>query len=405
MKKILLVIFLFLSIYADTKEDRLNKLKKEFDTALQEYKLLKQEIKKLKSQYFSVADITKQKELRLTINKKQKNLKEKYQKAVLLKNQFNSLSYKIAKEKFDKFKNNLEQNEVLLVQKGQSCKELTIDECKKLAYNLTKKEVEKKSKTSVLEKIEKSDNSINKEKAKENILPLITEYKTLDSGYFYLIKAKVGTKINSDEHELMNIDRITWNEEFEEPTEIPMIAKDNIKKQTPQKTPLPENSAPSVYHSGFYISALISGGQFDDGSQNSGSENGFGFGFGYKDKAKNKLYFEYQVSKDEDKNDLSFMGVHADFAINLQKIIYPYFGVGFNTATLKGDGYKYSGYGIDLRLGMGYEISDVSEIDCSYSYNSIEWTVANGDKNIADLGVGRVVQTLIVTYSYFFGQK
>lgn len=376
--------------------------KGEFDSNLKQLETLSKEVQALKEKYNITVSKKEKNKLANTINEKEQVKYAQYQKTVALKNSFNTLSYMVAKEKHETLEKILDKEETIVAQKEQSCRELGPEDCKKKAYDATKKEVEAFSNAAIMKRVKESGIDIAPKKIEEGVQTNIQTYVNLDHGYFYAMKSEVNAKLVLDEQEMFDVEKITWNEMFEEPKEIAQIPLDNLPIPKPEAVIEPEEPAPSVYHSGMFVSAILSTQKHELSGSGSTSAKSFGFQAGYKAKNKDRFYYEHEWTMDDKDNTLTYKGVHADWSVDFGRPIYPYFGVGYSIASLEGKNYTYDGSAYHLRLGAGYEVRDDMEIDLSMRKTTVIWTIANGNTGIADLGLSRSIMSYQLSVSYLF---
>jgi hypothetical protein len=308
----------------------------------------------------------------------------------------------VAKEKHETLSRLLAKEEVIVAQKEQSCRELGPEDCRKKAYDATKKEIETFSNDAIMKRLKESGIAIDPKKIETGVQTNIQTYVNVDQGYFYAMKSDVNAELVLDEQEMFDVEKITWNEMFAEPEEIPQIPLDNLPTPKPEEPILPEEPAPSVYHSGIFASLILSRQSHELSSSASTSAGAFGFQVGFKAKNKDRFYYEHEWISDDEDNTLTLKGVHADWAVDLERPFYPYYGVGYSIASLEGDNYTYDGSAYHLRLGAGYEARDDMEIDLSIRKSRIIWTIANGDTGISSLGISRDTTAYQLTVSYLF---
>jgi hypothetical protein len=262
--------------------------------------------------------------------------------------------------------------------------------------------VEKRSAETIAKRLEASGITVDPKKIETGIQTRVQRYVNLDHGYFYAMKGEVNAELVLDESEMFDVEKITWNEMFEEPKEIEQIPLDNLPVSAPEALIEPEEPAPPVYHSGYFASLVLSSQNHEISSAGSTGATGFAFQLGFKDKEKNRFYYEHEWISDGEDNDLIFKGIHVDWSIDLGRPIYPFFGVGYSIAYLKGSNYTYDGSAYHLRAGAGYELRDNMELDLTIRKSEVIWAIANGDTDIADLGISRNTLSYQLTWSYLF---
>ena len=395
------------SLAADNKKiesltKQMEEKKVEFNESLKALEVLDKEVDALKEQYNITVGKKEKNKLADAVNEKEKAKYAQYQKTVGLKNSFNTLSYMVAKEKHDTLAKILAKEEVIVAQKEQSCRELGLEDCQKKAYNATKKEIETFSNKAIMKRVKESGIAVDPKKIETGVQTNIQSYVNVDHGYFYAMKSDVNAELVLDEQEMFDVEKITWNEMFEEPQEIPQIPLDDLPTPQPEEPIAPEEPAPSVYHSGLFASVILSTQTHELSSGSTTSAKAFGFQAGYKEKNKNRYYYEHEWISDDKDNTLTLQGVHVDWSVDLERPFYPYYGVGYSIAALKGDNYTYDGSAYHLRVGAGYEMRDDMEVDFSMRKTRIIWTVANGNTGISSLGLSRDTTTYQITVSYLF---
>lgn len=376
--------------------------KAEFNESLKALEVLDKEVEALKEKYNITVSKKEKNKLAVTLNAKEKEKYAQYQKTLALKNSFNTLSYMVAKEKHETLSRILAKEEVIVAQKEQSCRELGLEDCQKKAYDETKKAIETFSDEAIMKRVKESGIDVDPKKVEAGVQTNVQSYVNADHGYFYAMKSDVNAELVLDEQEMFDVEKITWNEMFDEPREIPQIPLDNLPTPKPEEPIAPEEPAPPVYHSGFFASAILNTQSHERSSSGSTSAKALGFQAGFKAKNKDRYYYEHEWIMDDDDNTLTLKGVHVDWAVNLERPFYPYYGVGYSIAELAGENYTYDGSAYHLRLGAGYEIRDDMEIDLGIRKSRIVWTVANGNTGISSLGLSRDITTYQITVSYLF---
>ena len=385
----------------DTLKQNAIKVKNQFFVAKTKYYLQKKQLDKLKDEYELAPNVKEQNILIAKINKQIKKLTDSFKKAKELKDKYNKLTYQIALKKYEKLSKIVQDSSEISSTGKQSCVDLDIKECKAKAYNTTKKNIEKNAKDEIVSRIKNSPIKIDKISIEDAIKTNILSYKDLDNGYFYMIGGRVNANLKVDETELFNIDKITWNEQFEEPEEMEEIPLIVVKESLPIQEPKKEEEVVSVYHSGKFVSFSYSTQSHSYSNGDKESVNGILLSGGFKYNDKDKVYFEIERANDKD-GVLNIMSLNYDIAMNLKQIIYPYFGVGYGIANYKASDYKYSGSVYHFRVGSGYEINDHLEFDVSYRYTILHWSVANNNKNIDSLDMGRNIGSFNFRMSYLF---
>lgn len=410
MRLIVLVLLMMVGVSpltaASAKIESLTKQmeakKAEFNESRKALEALDKEVDALKEQYNITVSKKGKNKLAGTLNEKEKARYAQYQQTVALKNSFNTLSYMVAKEKHETLARILAKEEVIVAQKEQSCRELGLEDCQKKAYDATKKEIETYSNDAIMKRVKESGIAIDPQKVEQGVQTNIQSYVNADHGYYYAMKSDVNAKLVLDEQEMFDVEKITWNELFEEPKEIPQIPLDNLPVPKPEEPIAPEEPAPPVYHSGVFVSVTLSTQSHEISSSGSTSAKAIGFQAGFKAKNKDRFYYEYERISDDDECTLTLHGVHADWAFDLERPVYPFYGVGYSAAALKSDHYTYDGSAYHLRVGAGYEMRDDLEVDLTIRKSRIIWTLANGNTGISSLGISRDTTSYQVTVSYLF---
>ena len=375
--------------------------KASFDQQLAQYQKQKEALDKLLERY-TITVAKKEKNLLADqINTAKREVAAAYEKAVELKEAYNTSAFHLAQKRHEVLSKILDSEEMVLAQKEQSCLNLSVEQCRQKAYDVSKQEVEKLSKEAIIKRVEESGIEVARDKIETGVQYNVKSYAGVDEGYYFAIKGDVNGQLTLDEREMFPVATITWNEQFQEPEEVAQIPLDNLDTPQPEGLIDPEKIAPSVYHSGFYVAADLS---WQDQELSGGGEvstYALSLKGGFKQKDKTRYYLGYEYADDGDA-PVTLMGVHVDWAFDMEKMIYPFWGVGYSYAKLEGDGYDYTGSAYHLRFGGGYEMSDELQIDMMIEYERLQWMVSNGDTNIYDLGIHRNVMRYAVSVSYLF---
>ncbi len=380
---------------------RMAKEKAAFDTQLADYAAKKKSLDAAVAAY-NVAQSKADKNAQARkINEAKQAASNAYAKAVELKEAYNTSAYQLAQKRHELLAALLAEEEMVLAQKENSCLNLTIDQCKQKAYDVTKQEVEKFSKEAILKRVKESGIEVAPDKVEAGVRYNVQSYANVDEGYFYALKSEVNGQLTLDERQMFPVTTITWNEQFEEPKEVAQIPLDNLTTPNPEGLIAPEEAAPSVYHSGFYVAADLTLQNHD--LSGGGSEDAYGVALkaGFKEKDKTRYYLAYEWI-DDGATTITLTGIQVDWAVNLEKAIYPFWGLGYSIAKLNGKGYDYEGAAYHARLGAGYEATDDLQVDLILEFERVNWMVANGNTNIYDLGIYRNIMRYGVSVSYLF---
>ena len=406
VKRLLPVLLLLLPLWGENAaieaiKTRMVQQKESFNQQLGLYESQKKALDALIERYTITVDKKEKNALANQINTAKGAVAQAYAQAVELKEAYNTSAFHLAQKRHEVLSDILSEEEMVLAQKEQSCQNLSMEQCQQKAYDVSKQEVEKLSKEAIIKRVKESGIEVAPDKIEAGVQYSVQSYANVDEGYYYAIKGDVNGQLVLDERQMFPVATITWNEQFQEPEEVAQIPLDNLDTPQPEGVIDPEKVAPSVYHSGFYAALdlslqkhALSGG---------GEESTYAWTLkgGFKEKDKTRYYLGYEYIDDGDAV-MTLTGIHADWAVNLEKAIYPFWGVGYSIARLDGDGYDYEGAAYHLRVGGGYEMSDELQIDLMIEYERINWMVANGDTNIYDLGIYRDVTRYAVSVSYLF---